>query len=175
MYAENVSLSHLLFESAVLKSTKVSGRAFAITDPNPPRTFGDVYKVLSTLTPFRIQELPPVPLLVASYILEWYCIVLHKVPLLGKFFNEPAYPLDSLKPGLFPVTSIHQVASNAQAEKSVEDSGLGYRGVVTSLEGMCWQVKQANDDPTAFGPPDKSPTIVKEIKNIGAVPAAAKA
>jgi hypothetical protein len=175
-YAENISLSHLQYESAILKpASKAAGKVFAVTDPNPPVTFGDVYHLLQTLTTFRAIFVPPVALLIPAYALEWYCIALAKFPFLRRVFTEPGEPLINLQPAIFQVSCVHQVGSNVEAERSPEEGGIGYRGAVTSLEAMCWQAKKHNDDAAGVSQNGNvNSTIVEGIRNVVAVPATVK-
>lgn len=48
-----------------------------------------------------------------------------------------------LKPGLFSITT-HLVASNEEIGRPVSEGGLGYKGVLTTLEGMVNEVLEWN-------------------------------
>ncbi|KAJ9143201.1 hypothetical protein NKR19_g6972 [Coniochaeta hoffmannii] len=104
-------------------SSAQAGRPFTVTDPNPPITYGDLYCALSVLaaTGFRTVRLPPVLLLLPSL----------------------SGDIRHLKPALFSITT-HLVATNEAASRPVEQGGLGYRGVLTSLQGMVQEVVDWN-------------------------------
>ena len=138
-------MAHLLYERAVLKeASAVGGKAFTITDPNPPPTLGDLYKVANTLAGSRITYIPPAVVLVMAYCIEYYCNLLAHVPLLRRFLPEPTGNLALTRPSTIVAASIHQFASDQPARKSVEEGGLGYSGVCTTLEGLCNLVRQFN-------------------------------
>lgn len=48
-----------------------------------------------------------------------------------------------LEPGLFSICT-HLVGNMSDACKAVEQGGLGYQGVVTTLEGMCQELLEWN-------------------------------
>ncbi|RYO91088.1 hypothetical protein DL766_003348 [Monosporascus sp. MC13-8B] len=146
--AQNISLAHLLFESALLTvpfASSPAGRTFNISDPNPPICFRDIYNLLSTLavTPFHITYLPPVLMLLLSYFIEAYCLLIAQFPVLQAVFKEPSGRLQLLQPAVFTAAT-HIVVSDAAARLPVVQGGLGYQGVCTTLEGMCQQVWEWN-------------------------------
>lgn len=49
-----------------------------------------------------------------------------------------------LKPELFSIGT-HLVATNDSASRSVDDGGLGYKRVLTTMEGMVQEVMEWND------------------------------
>lgn len=97
------------------------------------------------VTPFRILRLQPVMMVLLSYPIEWYTLLLAKYPLLRKLFPELTGEVKHLKPGLFSICT-HLVASNAVASQPVAAGGLGYTGVLTTLEGMTQEVIEWNHD-----------------------------
>ncbi|SRR6266480_6444431 len=138
-------MAHLLYERAVLKdASAVGGKTFIITDPNPPPALGDLYKVANILAGCRIIYLQPVVVLVMAYCIEYYCHLLAHVPLLRRFLSEPTGNLALVRPSTIVAATIHQFAYDQPARKSVEEGGLGYRGVCTTLEGLCDLVRQFN-------------------------------
>lgn len=84
-------------------------------------------------------------MLVLSYFIEAYVLLQHALPSpFGKLM--PLLPADiaQLQPTLFSVSTCHVVADDGHARKSVEEGGLGYKGICTTLEGMCMQVRDWN-------------------------------
>lgn len=146
----NVAIAHLHFE-AVLSSSANShlapqaGRPFVVTDPNLPITYGDLYFALETLavTSFRTVPLRPLPLLLASYPIEWYSLLRAKYQCLRRALPPLRGDVKHLKPGLFSICT-HLVATNDSASRSVVDGGLGYKGVLTTMEGMVQEVMEWN-------------------------------
>lgn len=144
-----MALAHLDFE-AVLASPESAtspqaGRPFVVTDPNPPITYSDLYFLLQTLaaTPFRILPLQPVVMVLISYPIEWYSHLLNRYPWLRRLLPEINGEAKHVKPGIFSICT-HLVASNEVASRPVRDGGLGYTGVVTTLEGMAQEVAEWN-------------------------------
>ncbi|KAK4126980.1 NAD(P)-binding protein [Parathielavia appendiculata] len=147
----NVAIAHLNLE-AILASPESAvslqaGRPFVITDPNPPISYRDLYFLVQTLavTPFRIFALQPVVVMLLSYPIEWYSLALARFPCLRKVLPELAGEVKHLKPGIFSICA-HLVASNDVASRPVSDGGLGYTGVLTTLEGMTMEVLEWNRD-----------------------------
>jgi hypothetical protein len=157
------------------KNALAAGKTFVISDPNPPVVFTDFYKVLSTLsvTTFKAHSISPLPLYLLSYPIEQYHILQNRFPSI-----LPELPLDVqlLQPGLFQISSLNTIAIDSNARKAVEDGGLGYKGVCTTLEGLCISVKDWNNDHA--GAEEESITagqkMAAEVKNVAAVPAATK-
>ncbi len=124
-----------------------AGRPFVVTDPNPPIAYRDLLFLIRTLaiTPFRVLPLEPVVMLLLSYPIEWYSLALARFPWLQRALPALTGEVKHLKPGLFSICT-HLVASNAVAGQSVEAGGLGYTGVLTTLEGMVQEVVEWNHD-----------------------------
>lgn len=147
----NCALAHLQLEAVLAEggpsaaSAPQAGRPFVVTDPGPPITYGDIYHLLATLavTPFRLVELPPVPMLLLSYAVEFYNLLPARVPLLARVLPRIPGGLAYLEPGLFSICT-HVVGNAADARKSVAEGGIGYRGVLTTLEGMCQELLEWN-------------------------------
>ena len=145
----NVAIAHLDFE-AVLASPESAafpqaGRPFVVTDPNQPISYSDLYFLVQTLatTAFRILPLQPIVMVLLSYPIEWYSHLLTRHPWLRRFLPELSGDAKHLKPGIFSICT-HLVASNAVVSRPVRDGGLGYTGVLTTLEGMAQEVVEWN-------------------------------
>lgn len=82
-------------------------------------------------------------MLLVAYAIETYCLTLTRFPVLRKVFKEPE-PYEAsfmnLQPSLFTICT-HLIASDAEARKPLEDGGLGYQGVYTTMEGMCEEMR----------------------------------
>ncbi|KNG84556.1 3-beta hydroxysteroid dehydrogenase/isomerase family protein [Aspergillus nomiae NRRL 13137] len=149
--AENVSIAHLLYEQRLVEHSNspstlpnIGGQAFAVTDPNPPISFNDMYLVLKTFakTPIVFPHVPVILFILMSYPVEWYAFVQHQyLPWLPKVTGE----LAQLQPGLFAISNAHVIADDSRARLSPEKGGLGYNPPLTTLEGMCKEVKAWNE------------------------------
>jgi hypothetical protein len=174
--AEHISLAHLKYEQALLTpGNKVGGKSFVITDPNAPITFSDIYNLLSTcaVTPFRTTYIPPIFLLLISYLIELYSLTKIFFPTLNRVLPDLSYDMSLLQPALFSISCAHVIATDAAARRSIKDGGIGYNGVCTTLEGMCMEIKVWNDEHKYLYPQDTIDAQIKnEIKNLGTVPAA---
>ncbi|KAK0730222.1 hypothetical protein B0H67DRAFT_596427 [Lasiosphaeris hirsuta] len=149
VHGANVALAHLDFEAILASPESVSssqaGRPFVITDPNPPITYDDLYFLLKTLaiTPFRTIILQPVVLLLVSYVIEWYALLLIKWPAFRRVLPPLTGDVKHLKPAIFSICT-HLVASNSVASRPVSLGGLGFSGVFTTLEGMTQEIVEWN-------------------------------
>lgn len=142
----NVSLAHLQFEAALLPGRKpvprCAGRPFLISDPGPAPAFGDFFFAAQEMcvTTFRAQLLPPAALLLVAHLIEEWCLLLARFPLLTRLgLAEPRGAISNLQPSVFSA-SVHMLAVDAAARRSVAGGGLGYTGVEDSLEGVCQQI-----------------------------------
>ena len=150
-HGANVAIAHLDFEAIlaapVSSSLQQAGRPFVITDPNPPIRYQDLYFLVQTLavTRFRTVALQPIIMVLLSYPIEWYSLALARFPVLRTVLPELTGEVKHLKPGLFSICT-HLVASNEVASRPVSDGGLGYTGVLTTLEGMTQEVVEWNRD-----------------------------
>jgi hypothetical protein len=149
--AENVSLAHLLYEARLLeqsnpKSTlpNTGGQSFVVTDPNPAISFNDVYTLLTTLskTPVSFPTVQPLPLLMLSYLVEGYAYI--QTALLPWLLPKVTGDLLQIQPSLFAITDVFCIADDERARREPEEGGLGYRPVITTLEGMCKQLVDWN-------------------------------
>ncbi|KAL2257092.1 hypothetical protein VTK26DRAFT_678 [Humicola hyalothermophila] len=162
----NVALAHLDFEAILASpgsaSSAQAGRPFVVTDPNPPISYGDMYSLIGTLaiTPFKTLPLQPIMMVLLSYPIEWYSLLLAKYPRLRRVLPEPGGEVKLLKPGIFSICT-HLVASNEAASQPVSAGGLGYRGALTTLEGMTQEVLEWNrEHELATGRPKSYQTSV---------------
>jgi hypothetical protein len=167
VHAENVSLAHLLHERAILTSPgSASGRAYTVTDAGTAPKFEDLYNLCALLTGFKVTYIPSVLMLFLAYMVEAYTVARWVVPGL-KVLPEPKGDIAFLQPGLWNITGSHQVATNDQAALSVEEGGIGYEPGCTSIEGMCQEARQWNDEEGVKGGEDGLvKTVVKEVKNM---------
>jgi hypothetical protein len=141
-----VAIAHLHHENVLLKqNTPQAGRPFVVTDPNPPIAYSDLYLAIKTLSvhSLLIVVIPPIVLLLVSHVIEWYSLLPYRVPFLRKILPELKGDVTYLKPGLFSITT-HIVGFNTESSKPVEEGGLGYEGVLTTLDGMVLEVLEWN-------------------------------
>lgn len=146
VHAENISLSHLLYEAALLQNSQgTGGGTFVITDPNDPISFGDIYKILNQVNRCKINYIPPWLILTMAYAIETYCLILARFPILGRMgLKEPAGNLQLLQPSTVISSNVFQYASDQPARKAVRDGGLGYKPPFTTLEGLVNQAARFN-------------------------------
>ncbi|KAK8026738.1 hypothetical protein PG991_003794 [Apiospora marii] len=189
VHASHVSIGHLLFEAALLDHQNdknempgCAGRPFVVTDPNPPPSFRDIYDVCETLakTPCKVQVLQPAPLLLVAYAVELCDALGRRLPSLFGWLR-PRGEVALLMPATFSV-STHTPATDAAAQRPVAAGGLGYRGVYTTLEGVCqqvldWNREHAGDSSNHNGSNgglvgDEVEDLVEEVRNVGTMPAA---
>lgn len=161
VHGANAAVAHLLFEAVLTSPESCSraqaGRPFTVTDPNPPITYGDLYFALSLLaaTGFRSVHLPPVLLLLPSYLVEWYTLLLARFRIARLFLPSISGGVRHLKPALFSITT-HLVATSDAASRPVEHGGLGYKGVLTTLDGMVQEVVDWNRENADATKPKKT-------------------
>jgi len=151
LHGANCAVAHLHFEAVLADPTSYSapqaGRPYTVTDPNPPIQYRDLWFLLGTaaITPFRTIVLQPVPMLLLAYAIEFYSLLPYRQPLLRKMLPQLTGDIKHIQPGIFSV-STHVFATNDPAQRSVKEGGLGYRGVITTLEGMCQEVLDWNHE-----------------------------
>jgi hypothetical protein len=177
----NVAIAHLDFEAVLASpesaSSPQAGRPFVVTDPNAPIAYRDLYFLVQTLavTPFRTLHIPPIVMVLLSYPIEWYSILRAKYPFLQMWLPELTGEVKHLKPGIFSICT-HLVASNTTASQPVSRGGLGYSGVLTTLEGMTQEVLEWNlEHKDAAGERKSYQTSVALADDIAKATGAAKA
>lgn len=116
-----------------------------MTDPNPPITYSDLYLAIKTLviTPFKVVKLPPIGMVLLSYLIETYTLLRLTWSPLKWVLPTVSGDAKHLKPAIFSICT-HLVASNDVASQPVTAGGLGYRGILTTLEGMTQEVLEWN-------------------------------
>ncbi|TRX96053.1 hypothetical protein FHL15_003195 [Xylaria flabelliformis] len=157
VHGANVAIGHLHHEAALVQpsASTHSGRPFIVTDPNPPITYGELYSAIKVLSrhSFTTVTLPPVLMLLLSHVLELYS-ELRFMPfpfsILGKLLPPLGGDVQHLKPGLWSITT-HLIGTNSEVSKPVSQGGLGYQGVITTLEGMVLEVLEWNREHEHLG------------------------
>ncbi|ETS73488.1 hypothetical protein PFICI_14434 [Pestalotiopsis fici W106-1] len=150
VHGANVAVAHLLHEAALtVRHAPQAGRPYCVTDPNPPIRYRDLYMTIKTLSIHVFLDVPvePVFMLLLSYLVEWYSLLPYRLPFVGKYMPEMTGDLRYLKPGLFSICT-HLVSCNTEASKPLGEGGLGYRGVLTTLDGMTMEVLEWNKEHT---------------------------
>lgn len=89
--------------------------------------------------------LPPMLMLFLSIVVEWYILLPYRLVTLKKVLPELKGDIKTLQPGIFSICT-HLVASDAEARKPVSEGGLGYKGTVTSLEGVVMEILEWNKE-----------------------------
>ncbi|KAI1137700.1 NAD(P)-binding protein [Hypoxylon sp. FL0543] len=178
VHGANVAIAHLQHEAVLsrpwVESARSAGRPFVVTDPNPPITYSDLYTAIGTLSvhPFRTINVPPVVMLLLAHVVEIYADLSYKYPLLHKILPELKGDIRHLKPGIFSICT-HLVASNDEIGKPVSQGGLGYTGVLTTLEGMSLEILEWNkehaDDTTSRKAYTTSISLAEQIQKLWAV------
>ena len=146
VHGANVAIAHLHHEAVLMaEDAPQAGRPFVVTDPNPPISYADLYTAISTLSihPFRAVTVPPVLILLMSYAVEWWHLLPYRLPFFKGIIPGVRGDLRHLHPGIMSICT-HLVGSDAEARRPVNEGGLGYRGVVTTLEGMVWEILEWN-------------------------------
>ncbi|KAL6696387.1 hypothetical protein J3F84DRAFT_394829 [Trichoderma pleuroticola] len=102
------------------------GNLPTLPDRGKPVRFDDIYLLLDTVstTGLRMSYPPPVLMLVLSYLVEWYGLLVNAVPFLDRFLSEPGEPI--------------------RRGGGRRKGGIGYVASCTTVEGMCAQVVDLN-------------------------------
>lgn len=144
--AQNASIAHLAYENRLLNPKKgldVGGRAYFVTDPNPPVMFKDVYLAVSTLvdprTPVKFTVMPVAPFLLLSHLVEAYSILRQTVPMLASVLPPVSGDLLYLQPAIFSVCTSHVLYVDERAKKE-----LGYNAPINTLDSWCMAVADWN-------------------------------
>lgn len=82
-------------------------------------------------------------MLVLAYIVKFYNLLPARIPVLASVLPKLPGDVSYLEPGLFSICT-RLFGSVKEASKSVTDGGLGYQGIVTTLEGMCQELLDWN-------------------------------
>ena len=148
VHAANVAVAHLDFENILATSPccpAQAGRPFVVTDPNPPITYGDMYTALRSLskTRLRIVRVPPAPVLVVSTVIHKYCLLVDDSPLLGRVLPPLKGIIKHLRSPLFDITR-HMFATNEKISRPRLHGGLGYTGVISTMDGIILEVVEWN-------------------------------
>ncbi|KAI1385566.1 NAD(P)-binding protein [Hypoxylon trugodes] len=178
VHGANVAIAHLHHEAVLAQpwpeSARYAGRPFVVTDPNPPITYNDLYTAIGTLSvhQFRTIKVQPVVILLLAHAVEIYGELPYKYPFLRKVLPELKGDIRHLKPGIFSICT-HLVASNEEIGKPISQGGLGYTGVITTLEGMVleileWNNEHVNDVKTRK-PYTTSISLAEQIQKLWAV------
>ncbi|KAI0458806.1 hypothetical protein F5B21DRAFT_457836 [Xylaria acuta] len=183
VHGANVAVAHLHHEAVLLQpsASTHSGRPFIVTDPNPPISYGDLYSAIKVLSrhSFVTVHLPPVLMLLMSHIIELYSelpFLPFPFSILGKLLPPLQGDVQHLKPGLFSITT-HLIASNLEVNKPVSEGGLGYEGVLTTLDGMVLEILEWNREHEHLGEAEgktrkaytTSVSLAEKIRKLGAV------
>ena len=78
-------------------------------------------------------------------MIEAYSLALLKYPILRRILPVISGDAKHLKPAIFSICT-HLVATNDDASRPVEEGGIGYRGILTTLEGMTQEVVEWNSE-----------------------------
>ncbi|OAA61974.1 NAD(P)-binding domain protein [Niveomyces insectorum RCEF 264] len=177
VHGANCALAHLHFEAVLADpgsaTAPQAGRPFTVTDPNVPIRFSDLWLAIETLsiTPFRTLPVTPIVMLLLSYVIEAYCLLPFRFPVLKSIVPPLTGDIKHLKPPLFSIIT-HLYATNEACGRAVRDGGLGYHGVLTTLEGVVqeildWNHEHAGQDKSMWKKYRSSVSMAEEIAKIG--------
>lgn len=142
VHGANVAVAHLQLEAAlVTHDHPQAGRPFVISDPNAPVTYSTIYNTINTLSAYRFNMVvySPLTMLLMTYITAFYTRFLRPFVNLDHIFPEIRDRFMKVTPTYFDFFR-HVVINDAEAKKPVKEGGLGYTGVVTTLEGLVQEV-----------------------------------
>lgn len=169
----NVSLAHLAFEAALARGPgsegaggtmppmpRCAGRPYVVTDTGRAIQWYDFFRAAKQLavTPMEVTKLAPLPLYLIAHLVEGWSLLLARAPFLTRLgLREPRGPARDLQPSIFTPAAFIMVVDD-EARKSVEDGGIGYKGLYTTLEGVCDQIWRWNQEQETVvnGAPTKS-------------------
>ncbi|KAK4078544.1 uncharacterized protein Triagg1_2875 [Trichoderma aggressivum f. europaeum] len=147
-HVKNASLTHLLYEDALLGDgvDKVAGRPFTVTDRGKPVRFDDIHLLLDTASTMglRMSYPPPVLMLVLSYLVEWYGLLVNAVPFLARLLSETGEAIRWAQSGVY-ATSLNYSVDDEEARRRPEEGGVGCEASCTTVEGLCAQVVDWNE------------------------------
>ncbi|PFH50515.1 hypothetical protein AMATHDRAFT_100998, partial [Amanita thiersii Skay4041] len=149
IYVENCACAHLCYEHRLIQLSNpssnnpdIGGQAFAIADPGPPATYGDIHQILTTLTDgeTHFQQMSPTAMLFLAHIIELvylaYELLGESFPFVRKIVPRLTGDIISLQPSLYALTQVHLIFDDSRARLPPEKGGLGYQGAWTTIEGM---------------------------------------
>jgi hypothetical protein len=166
----NAAVAHLQYEAALLKEpAKVGGRSFTATDPNPALQFRDIYLLLATITSFQVVTIPGISILILCHMIEFYHLSRVYFPMLAKLLPPLQVPLVLMQPAMLQVANSHQFANNDEIERE-----LGYKGIYTSMEAMCTEVKEWIDEGWYSANTRRRNSMKGAVEKLGAVSAATR-
>lgn len=156
----NVSLAHLAFEAALVPKPgregaedsapmpRCAGRPYVVTDTGQAIQWYDFFRAAKQLavTPMEVTKLAPLPLYLIAHLVEGWSLLLARAPFLTRLgLREPRGPARDLQPSIFTPAAFIMVVDE-EARKTVEDGGIGYKGLCTTLEGVCDQIWRWNQE-----------------------------
>ncbi|KAI1430300.1 NAD(P)-binding protein [Xylaria sp. FL1777] len=152
VHGANVAVAHLQREAVLAlprdeDAARYSGRPFVVTDPNRPVAYDDLYTAIKTLSihPFQTVRVPPVVILLISHVMEIYADLPFRFPFLKPFLPKVEGDLNHLRPSIFSIIT-HLIANDEDARKDVSEGGLGYTGLLTTLEGVVLEILEWNQE-----------------------------
>lgn len=169
----NVSLAHLAFEAALAPQPgrggttpapmpRCAGRPYVVTDTGPAIQWYDFFRAAKqvAVTPTEVIRLPPLPLYLIAHLIESWSLLLARVPFLARLgLREPRGAVRDLQPSIFTPAAFIMVVDE-EARKSVEDGGIGYKGLFTTLEGVCEQIWRWNQEQEGVANGDANKSIL---------------
>lgn len=155
--SRNVSLAHLCFEAALLEGGGAggkdlpgcAGRPLVVTDPGPPPSWEDFFRaarLLSSTPVPPVAPVPPVPLWLMAHVIEMWSLLLARFPALTRAplsLREPRGDVRHLQPAVFSPMAFVMCADD-RARRSVAKGGIGYKGAMDTLEGVCELLRDWN-------------------------------
>lgn len=127
---------------------RCAGRPYVVTDNGPAIQWYDFFRAARkvAVTPMEVTTLAPLPLLLVAHLIEMWSLLLVRVPFLARLgLREPGGPVRDLQPAIFTPAACIMVV-DGEARKAVEDGGIGFKGLCTTLEGVCDQIWRWNQE-----------------------------
>ncbi|KAK7036576.1 hypothetical protein VNI00_011509 [Paramarasmius palmivorus] len=149
-HVENIALAHLLYEQRLVHgkgSPDIGGQAFTITDPGPSAISGDIQDTIAYFVKqfsggkmeYAAKKVSPTFLLLIAYFIETWYLARQR---LGAIIPSVPGTLIPLQPSTLGLNMIHPLVDDSRARLPAEKGGLGYVGVVDTLEGLGRCVKE---------------------------------
>ncbi|KAL0576070.1 hypothetical protein V5O48_005898 [Marasmius crinis-equi] len=154
IHVENCVLAHLLYEKRLMDSAgvDVGGQAFTVTDPGPISSWPNTHRALAYFTnhfsqgraQYRSKLLSTTTLAVIASVVETYYVsrflmlgssssLLRSI---GKALPPVTAELARLQPSTLYISTVHPLVDDSRARLPAEKGGLGYVGVVETMEGV---------------------------------------